>query len=67
MTKLDQAGSRVTYEIYDGSNNLTNQKIVTSVTMAADSIWYGFKFNNKGTTTMSKLNVYNGLKASNEV
>ena len=37
ITKLDQAGSRVIYEIYNDSNNLTNQKIVTGVTMTANS------------------------------
>ena len=55
------------YEIYDASKNLTNQKTVTGVTMSANSIWYGFIFNNGGTTTLSSLQVYNGLKPIIEI
>ena len=57
----------VIYEIYDASKNLTNQKIVTGVTMTANSIWYGLIYNNGGTTTLSSLHVYNGLKTIGEV
>ena len=67
ITKLDQAGSMVIYEIYDASKNLSNQKIVTSVTMTANTARYGFIFNNGGTTTLSSLQVYNGLKTISEV